>query len=747
MKNFKNLNTQLNTSFDLSQFSRTNITFLSEQVNNKNLFKIGYYHFFKIPGLELGILKDFLQILDFNKAYIILPILATPETKGEGPILSLSKQILVTRDSNPITISNFLSNQIEMACMNYGIDSLENFIVVFKFRPISLKEDIVEQIPKIQYNTQEKHIKKTINMLKFKFFNGSILPLTMNLKLYGNKLNKFLSAYYILKFDLNPEGFFFKKDEFVIYINKISDSKHEGILFQNKEILYRFEDLLIEGSNFIRTLDKYIIYIDNFNVTHFDRLMTNSFITSSKTNANLNTKIVTFDIETYVKEGKFVPFACGWYDGDFIRTYYLTDFKSPYEMLFQALTEMLDFNPNAKVYIHNFANFDYMFLIKVLFDNFTVKPYFKDNKVINLIYHSKDNDKTKIYIYDSYLILPSSLRTLASKYKVSDQKGLFPYSFVNENNLDYIGITPDISLFNGISPEEFEGLVSYSWNLKAELLRYLELDLKSLHQVITRFSRDIFNIESIDITKLPTISSIAFKIFRTNYLENSKLPIIKGKAHNDIRNAYYGGVVEVFKNEGFNLKYYDVTSLYPFAMLNDMPTGNMQFSTDPNINNYFGVVFVEVDTSSLDPKYWDYPLLPHRIGDRMYNPLGKWSGWYFSEEVKLASSYGYKIKLHYGYKFERASNIYDNFINKYFDIKAGLSNIIMDRTTAKMILNSLYGRLGMKSYQDIMEIVDSNRAEDILSKYNVKEQYQITDKLEFLRYENKPISGFLRIIW
>jgi len=71
----------------------------------------------------------------------------------------------------------------------------------------------------------------------------------------------------------------------------------------------------------------------------------------------------------------------------------------------------------------------------------------------------------------------------------------------------------------------------------------------------------------------------------------------------------------------------------------------------------------------------------------------------------------------------------------------------MDRTTAKMILNSLYGRLGMKSYQDIMEIVDSNRAEDILSKYNVKEQYQITDKLEFLRYENKPISGFLRIIW
>jgi len=41
------------------------------------------------PQLELSILKDFLQILDFNKAYIVLPILATEATTGSGPILSL----------------------------------------------------------------------------------------------------------------------------------------------------------------------------------------------------------------------------------------------------------------------------------------------------------------------------------------------------------------------------------------------------------------------------------------------------------------------------------------------------------------------------------------------------------------------------------------------------------------------------------------------------------------------------------
>jgi DNA polymerase type B, organellar and viral len=741
MTNLKNYNAK----FDLSTFSNQNVTFLSEQVENKKLFQIGYYHYFKIPNLELEVLKDFLQILDFNKAYIILPILATEDTKGEGPILSLSKQILVTRDSNPIIISNFLLKQIEIACMNYGMDNLGNYTVVLKFRPITLKEEIVGEIPKIQYNIQEKHIKKQINMISFKFFNGTILPLTMKLNMFGKKLNKLTSAIYILKFDLNPEGYFFEKDEFVIYIDKLNNTNHEGILFKDREIVYRFEDILLEGNNFIRTLDKYVIYIDNFNVTHFDRLISNKFITQSKQNAKLNTKIVTFDIETYVKDGKFVPFACGWFDGGFMQTYYLSDYKSSYEMLLQALTEMLIFNSNAKVYIHNFSNFDYMFLIKILFENFIVKPNFKDNKVIKLVYHHKDNDRTQIEIFDSYLILPSRLRTLAFKYKVADLKGFFPYSFVNENNLDYIGITPSISLFNGITPDEYEGLISNTWNLRLELLRYLELDLKSLHQVITRFSIDIFNIEKVDITKLPTNSSIAFKIFRANYLENSKLPIIKGIVHNTMRNAYYGGVVEVFRNEGTDLKYYDVTSLYPFAMLNDMPTGNMLFSTDSNINNYFGIVFVEVDTTGLDSRYLNYPLLPHKIDGRMYNPLGKWTGWYFSEEVKLAISFGYSVNVLYGYKFEKSSNVFNSFINKYFDIKAGFSNINMDRTTAKLILNSLYGRLGMKPYQDNIEIVDSNRALDILSKYSVKEQYQITDKLEFLRYENKPISGFLEL--
>ena len=69
----------------------------------------------------------------------------------------------------------------------------------------------------------------------------------------------------------------------------------------------------------------------------------------------------------------------------------------------------------------------------------------------------------------------------------------------------------------------------------------------------------------------------------------------------------------------------------------------------------------------------------------------------------------------------------------------------MDRQSAKLLLNSLYGRLGMKPNLDIIEVVDTETADKILSKYEVKLQYSITNELEYIKYSNKPISQFQEI--
>jgi len=54
-----------------------------------------------------------------------------------------------------------------------------------------------------------------------------------------------------------------------------------------------------------------------------------------------------------------------------------------------------------------------------------------------------------------------------------------------------------------------------------------------------------------------------------------------------------------------------------------MPTGETLFSTNPNINNYFEIVYIKIDATGLNPFYQNNPLLPYKIDRRVNNPLGK----------------------------------------------------------------------------------------------------------------------------
>lgn len=69
--------------------------------------------------------------------------------------------------------------------------------------------------------------------------------------------------------------------------------------------------------------------------------------------------------------------------------------------------------------------------------------------------------------------------------------------------------------------------------------------------------------------------------------------------------------------------------------------------------------------------------------------------------------YGYKVDILYGYKFERASNIFTDIVNKYYRIKQHAKSIgeYSQSTTAKLILNSLFGRMGMKPIKNIVKMV------------------------------------------
>lgn len=245
------------------------------------------------------------------------------------------------------------------------------------------------------------------------------------------------------------------------------------------------------------------------------------------------------DIETFIKDNIHVPYAISWHDGVNSFSYYLTDFKNSDSMITLAIKDlMIKKYDNYKVYIHNLARFDGIFLLRILANLGECNPIIHNDKIISIGFRYKDYD---VSFRDSLQLLISPLRNLAKSFGVDTQKSIFPYTFVNENNLNYIGDVPELKYFDISETEylnysnEFEGT---SWNLKDETIKYCEIDCISLHQIVSKFNELIFERFKINIFKYPTLSSLAFAIFRTKFLLADTISQLSGQTANEIREGY-----------------------------------------------------------------------------------------------------------------------------------------------------------------------------------------------------------------
>lgn len=87
-----------------------------------------------------------------------------------------------------------------------------------------------------------------------------------------------------------------------------------------------------------------------------------------------------------------------------------------------------------------------------------------------------------------------------------------------------------------------------------------------------------------------------------------------------------------------------------------------------------------------------------------------------------------------GYKFEAGENVFTKFVNKYYNIKAGIEQSSMSKQTVKLALNGLFGRTSMKLIYYKTEIVPSSRALELQSTYEVLTQRHIGIDMEMVKY-------------
>ena len=176
--------------------------------------------------------------------------------------------------------------------------------------------------------------------------------------------------------------------------------------------------------------------------------------------------------------------------------------------------------------------------------------------------------------------------------------------------------------------ETFKELQQENWSLKQETIKYCEQDCVTLFKVLLAFNDLVFDKWGLNIGKYSTISSLAFAIFKSNYLTEYTVPKLSGQVAEDIRNAFTGGRVDAFDPYSENKFQYDVNSLYPHVMSTQpMPVGPITYF-EGNIFDHkqepFGFFYCKVTT----PESINIPLLQTKVntgdGLRTISPLGTW---------------------------------------------------------------------------------------------------------------------------
>lgn len=272
-----------------------------------------------------------------------------------------------------------------------------------------------------------------------------------------------------------------------------------------------------------------------------------------------------------------------------------------------------------------------------------------------------------------------------------------------------------------------------------------------LLEVMVKFSDIFFENYSVDICKYMTLPSLALAVFGSNFYVQLKTPIkgVGGDVEMIIRESYYGGNSQNFGGKQIikDAWYVDMNSQYPASMKNKMPTGDPVFSTNTNLNDYFGIVYADITPPSEE----DLPNLfiqNRDLDGHVTCPRTQFTRWIV---------YGYKAKIQGGINFPdhcEAEELFGEYIDHFFEMKATATDGVR-RSIAKLMLNSLYGKFGQKTEFNNINLLDEEAAFAILDKYNytmfaevahdkflVKYGKEINSSLKrFYKNENKEIEN------
>jgi hypothetical protein len=400
-----------------------------------------------------------------------------------------------------------------------------------------------------------------------------------------------------------------------------------------------------------------------------------------------------------------------------------------------------------KIYIYGFNNakFDNLFIYDLLYKKNPSTYYNFAQSAIKVIeyYNVKISDISLFYSC-------GKLRKTCEAFGLEKEKGVFPYKFVNENNLNYIGDVPNEEYWN-ITKEfnketnkideineyaEYVKKFGNTFNMKEYTVKYCLLDCEltyMLGEIHLKMCKGEIGGRSYNLSNCNTAAKLSVSMYQQSFLKDnlyqSPAKIIKNE-----RKGFKGGRTEVFKNKFVtgeqvkNLYYFDINSSYPSSMVELMPfkylssmLWNKKVSKD-NINfitpyNLYKTTFKYVGN---DTRYIPNLLLRCKKTKEVIAVKEDNKGsWHWGSELIEAVKNGNELLITKEERYEGKA-IFREFVEYFYNARltAKKNNNAALVIFYKLLLNSLYGKFGQKPFDETKLCMSNAEVFETLSKDN-----------------------------
>jgi hypothetical protein len=436
----------------------------------------------------------------------------------------------------------------------------------------------------------------------------------------------------------------------------------------------------------------------------------------------------------------------------------------------QGLNELYEiFNgDNIEVILifHN-AKYDYRFIIQY---GFNIQEISNGNIFISSSFNFAGMD---FMIKDSYKMITMGLRNFPKVFNLGEmRKEVIPYEYYNQKRvckkygsiveaLEYLKTDDDKAQFLK-NIDDWDLRKGDKFHHRKYAVKYCEMDCEILMKGYDVFREWIWKYFKIDINKVLTISSLAYKIFekRECYDETYALG---GKVQNFINRCVVGGrtmcannekkydILEKFDDYDLSFEEFlndlDAVSLYPsaYVRMNGFLKGKPKVITNTDYNNLKNKdgYFVKIHILNVRIKR-DFPLMSYKNneGVRIFSNdmIGKD---FYADKITLEDLIEYQ---HVDFTIIKGYYYDDGFNNKCVEVMRYIfeKRIELKRQdnsaeiVFKLIMNSAYGKNIQKPHEEKVCIYDNEEEFNVyLSRnYNwIKEIVRFGNKIKVKSFD------------